>query len=118
MDSDRLLIGEPLFEVISLKHSSDCILRSQLDHHRRILLGKPFGIKPNNRLLRIKYLEDLFSVSNRIRLDLLNGHWWSCGVFARRVTNSTCEVSDEKDNFVSELLELTHFLQQHDMTEV
>ena len=118
MNGNGLLVGETFPEVVALKHSGDRVLCSEPDHHAGVLLAKPLRVEANDGLLGIQYFKDLFLVGGCVGVDFFLAHRWTGRGFARGVSDSTGKVADQESHFMPELLKLTHFFQQNDVSQV
>ena len=82
--------------------------------HRR----HPLRIELEPGPVGIEDLEDLLFVGLRIGIDLVARQGGPCGTASRGIADQPGEIADQKDDFVAELLELPHLVQQYGVSEM
>ena len=118
MDRYGLLGLVAALEVVALEHSRDRMFRRKLDQTCRTEWLHPARVELQPRALGIENLVDLRLVGLGIRRNLVFGQRRPRGVLARRITDHSSEIADQKNDVVAELLKLSHLVQQHRVPEM
>ncbi len=105
MNSDCLAVIVTLFKVIAFQHAGHCLAGGQLNHASSAQLIHPFRIKPNLCALRIQNFEHLFLIRLRVFQYLFFAQGLACHIFTCRIANKPGEITDQKNDFVTKLLE-------------
>ena len=113
VDRDRLARRVALVEVVALQHPRYGIAGSQLHHPLRAHLGHPSGVELDAGEIRVEDFENLFFVGGGVLRNLLARQRRPGRVLAAGVTDHAGEVSDQKDDVMTVLLELPHLINEH-----
>ena len=89
-----------------------------LDEPRGVHAAEPARIEIDARLLAIEDLEDLLLVGPGVRFDLLARQRRTRRVAPGRIADHSGEVADQKRDFVTEVLELPHLVDEHGVAEM
>src|SRR5690625_1655408 len=116
MDGDWLIAGVALMKVIALQHASHSVARGKLDEIDSGEFAHPLAVKRDAGFFRIQNLEDLFLVGPGILEHLFTGQSLAGDILATRVADHACEIANQKDDFVPELLKLSELINEHCMT--
>ena len=118
MHADGLPGFEALAEVVSLHHAGHVVLGSQRNHAARAQRVAPFTVVANFGFGRVQHPAGLLVIRFGIGLNLLLRERWPRGVAARRVTDQCGEIANQKDHGVTQILQLTHFVEHHRVPQV
>ncbi len=118
MHSDGLFFLKALVEVLTLEHLRNRELGGEANEIFRGEFRKPAAIEIDDGLLWIEDFEDLGFVGFGVLVDLVAGEWRTRGGAAGGVSDHAGKVADQKDDRVSEILEVLELAQHHGVTEV
>ena len=118
MNADRQLRLIALFEVLPFKHPGHGMLGSELDQVAGGHFRHPLAIKGDPGLLGIKDPVDLGLVGLRVRRNFLLREMFSRFRLTRGVADHPGKVTDQEDDLMTELLELSHLVQEHRMPQM
>ena len=118
MDRDWLIGGVAFVEVIALEHARHSVLGGQANEVCRPHLIHPGGVARHLGLGWIKDLEYLCLIGLGIIEHLLASQRRARRALATRITNNTGEGTNEEDDLVTQLLELTQLINKHGVTQV
>ena len=118
MHGNRSLLGIALGKIIALKQACQCIARGQLDHIGSRHLVAPFGVVTDFRLFAIQNKACLIQVSLSVDFNLFARKRRTGHVATRRVTDSGREITDQENDGVAQILQLTQFIQHNRVTDM
>ena len=118
MQEQRLLVGEPLLEVVALQHAGDAHLRRNLDQAAHAELVHPFAVEADLGQLAIENLERLRAIGFRVALDLLARQRLARLGASGGIADHRGEVADQENHGVARALKVAQLLQRQAVTEM
>ena len=118
VNGNRITVPEPLGKIIALHDPCQRVLRSQLDHSSCAETVAPLGVITDFRLFRIENETGLRKIGHGIFLDLFAGQRWPRDIPAAWITDHGSEIADQENNDMSQILQLTHFVQHNRMAQM
>src|SRR6185295_11322938 len=116
--ANRRLSLKPLFEVVTLQQLGDRRLSCQTNKVVGAEFCKPFVVESDFGALSIEQLEDLLFVGLGVLVDLFAGQRGSGCRAPGGIADHPGEIADQKNDRVTELLEVPHLADEHGVTEV
>ena len=113
MDRDWLAALVSLGKIVALEHSRNGVSPGDFDESRRLHVAKPARIEVDQSLFAIKNLEYLLLVGHRIRGNLVPRQWRASGISSGGITDHSGEITNEKRDLMTEILELPHLVDEH-----
>ena len=115
---DRSMSAITRGEIVALEHACERMSGRYLDQARSAHIAEPARIEIHARALRIKDAKDLLFIGARIALHLFGRESRPGRVATARIANQAGEITYEKDDLMSELLECAHLVDEHGVAEV
>jgi hypothetical protein len=79
---------------------------------------QPFRVEANLGIVPFEYFENLFGVGFRILVDFIAGEWFTRDRASSGVADQRGEVSDHKDDLVTQILKVLELAHQHRVAQV
>ena len=112
MHRNGLLRLEALLKVIPFQNLTHRVPAAQRNEPFGAQLGHPAAVEIDHRCFRVEDLEDLLLVGFRIGIDFFSGQLLSSGRSTGRIADQTCEVADQEDDRMPEILKVLHLADQ------
>ena len=109
---------ETFFKIVTLQHSGDIECRCQLYNSLRTEFVEPLRVENHFGLFGIEDFENLCFIRFCIFKYGFSVERFSGNVFARRITDHSGKISDQKLYDTAEFLKERQFLDQYGMSEV
>ena len=113
MDSDCLIIAVTFVKIIAFQHPCNRMLSSQFDQPIGAKRVEPTGIETDLGCLRIKYLEYLFLVGERVLDYLIPAKRGARGVLSSGISDHRCEIPNHEKHLVPQLLKMPQLVDQN-----
>ena len=118
MHADGLTRLEPLGEIVALHHAGDVVFGGKLNHAARAQRVAPLAVVAHLGRVHVQHQANLLEVSLRIGVDLLAAQGRAGAVAPGGIANCGGEVADERNNGMTQILKLAHFVQDHGVTQM
>src|SRR5207248_5726844 len=96
----------------------DRVLRRELDHAVGSERHQPLRVERDFGLVAVENQKYLVGVRLRVVRDFIGGQRWTRGVAARRIADHSGEIADQKDDAMTELLQLAKLVELDRMAEM
>src|SRR5262245_29968496 len=118
MNADRNTTLQSFRKIIALQYLSDGIFCTKSNYVFESHCAKPSAVEINNRFFRIKNFEYLSFECFSILIYFFTGERLAGDGPSGWIAYHSGEITDQENNFMTEILEMFHFAQQNSVAQM
>src|SRR5712691_4042153 len=118
MQRERATLVQPLPEIVALQYLADRDVGGEAQQTGGAESVHPARVEVDNGLCRVQQFEDLLLIGFGVGADLFTRELRPGGALARRITNHSGEVADQKDRRVAQFLKRSQLADDYCVAQV